>query len=150
LVCADKDFGTAIWGCDGDLPIGANGNGIADGTGLQNTLKILEYASTYIDKGFWYSREKPLITAARLCIESNYNGYNDWYLPTLSELRLVIHNLFEKDLINFIVRDNNYWSSTECYTSAYDLKFDRRTFYRTENHYSKRGWVRNFLAVRAF
>ena len=107
LVCADKDFEPAIWGGTG--LIGANGNGIADGSGMANTKKIVELASWYIDKGWFNTTKTPAPTAARLCLESNYNGYNDWYLPTQAELNLIYLN---KDKIGGF-KDNCYWSSTE-------------------------------------
>ena len=96
LVCAEKDFGTAIWG---ELSFSAfDGNGIADGSGLQNTIKILEEASieTISVSDGWFSKKeikKPIPTAARLCKETNHNGFSDWYLPTLEELKLMFENL---------------------------------------------------------
>ena len=107
LVCADKDFGEALWGGTG--LIGANGNGIADGSGMANTKKIVELASWYIDKSWFNTTKTPAPTAARLCLESNYNGYNDWYLPTQAELNLIYLN---KDKIGGF-KDNLYWSSKE-------------------------------------
>ena len=112
LVCADKDFGKAVWGGVGE--IGANGNGIADGSGMANTKKIVELASYNIEnvKDGWFSTKQvktPAPTAARLCLESNYNGYNDWYLPTKEALKLLYQN---KSKIGGFA-DDNYWSSTE-------------------------------------
>ena len=102
LVCAEKDFGETIWGCNGK--IGASGNGIADITGKKNTSKIVELASWYIEKGFFSSTKSEASTAARLCLESKHNGFNDWYLPTTNELRILIKTLKLK---------TTYWSSTE-------------------------------------
>jgi hypothetical protein len=96
LVCAEKDFGKVYWGEKEE--IGAKGAGIADNSGMQNTMKIVELAS-------------PKPTAARLCIESNHNGYTDWYLPTKDELKLMYTNLHGKGLGGFI--SAHYWSSTE-------------------------------------
>lgn len=107
LVCADKDFGEAIWGGTG--LIGADGNGIANGSGMANTKKIVELASWYIDKGWFNTTKTPAPTAARLCLESNYNGYNDWYLPTLAELNLIYLN---KDKIGGFA-SYGCWGSTE-------------------------------------
>jgi hypothetical protein len=107
LVCADKNFGEAIWGGEG--LIGANGDGIADGSGMANTKKIVKLASWYIEKGWFNSTKTPAPTAARLCLESNYNGYNDWYLPSIDELDLLYQN---KDKIGGFI-NYNYWSSTE-------------------------------------
>ena len=104
LVCADKDFGKAIWGGAGKIGTENNvvnyeGNivnytvdCIADGSGMANTKKIVELASWYIDKGWFNTTKTPAPTAARLCLESNYNGYNDWYLPSQAELDLLYQN----------------------------------------------------------
>ena len=109
LVCADKDFGKAIWGGAGKIGTENNvvnyeGNivnytvdCIADGSGMANTKKIVELASWYIQevKDGWFSKKQvktPAPTAARLCLESIYNGYNDWYLPSQAELDLLYQN----------------------------------------------------------
>ena len=71
--------------------------------------------------------------AAKLCLESNYNGYKDWYLPTLAEFEIIFQNKhFFPDFINYeevIGSDGRreffdyggsaiwplgWWSSTEC------------------------------------
>ena len=105
LVCADKDFGEAIWGAD--VKIGADGNGIADGSGMKNTKKIVELASWVIVEAFFINFKKSVPTAASLCLESNHNGYNDWYLPTKTELNLIYEN---KDKVGGFA-DDYYWSS---------------------------------------
>jgi hypothetical protein len=102
LVCAEQDFGFAVWGGEGK--IGANGIGIANGSGIDNTKKIIELASWNIVKGFFSSNKMPISTAARICLESNYNGFNDWYLPTKEEL---IH------IMKILKLDGMYWSSSE-------------------------------------
>jgi len=91
LVCAEKDFGEAVWGGNGK--IGASGDGVADGSGISNTKIIVEQASWFIEKGFFSTSKKPAPTAARLCLESNHNSFSDWYLPTKSELELMHENL---------------------------------------------------------
>lgn len=106
LVCAEKDFGEAIWGVHSRSAF--DGNGIADGSGLQNTIKILEEASieTISVSDGWFSKKeikKNIPTAARLCKETNHNGFSDWYLPTLEELKLMFENLK--------LHGGMYWSS---------------------------------------
>jgi len=116
LVCAEQDFGKAVWGGNGK--IGANGKGIADGSGLQNTKKLAELASWLFEPG-WFTSKKYVKNAAQLCLMSNNNGYNDWYLPTIRELELIFKILAHNKpfiSINFIM-DNQYWSSTEEYLS---------------------------------
>jgi len=112
LVCTESTIGSghACWGTKG--LINANGNGIADGTGMENTKKIVQYASCEIEKGYFSTKKNPIKTAARVCMELNHGGFNDWYLPTNNELDLLKQNLsrfefdFEKDWIHC-------WSSTE-------------------------------------
>jgi hypothetical protein len=104
LILAEKKLPKAIWGSQGD--IGANGNGIADGSGMQNTLKIVEQSSWFVERGFFSSTKTPAPTAARLCHELDLNGFRDWYLPTIKELELLQRN--------FKLKTNaEYWSSTE-------------------------------------
>jgi hypothetical protein len=131
LVCAEKDFGTAIWG---ELSFSAfDGNGIADGSGLQNTIKILEEASSEtisISDG-WFSKKeikKSIPTAARLCKETNHNGFSDWYLPTLEELKLMFENLklqgfgdFKSEKEEYGYEEAMYWSS--CAIVASNMAF---------------------------
>jgi tetratricopeptide (TPR) repeat protein len=109
LVCADKDFGETLWGGRGR--IGANKNEIGNDAAKFNTKLILDEASWSISKGFFNTSKKPVSTAARICIESEYNGFNDWYLPTLKELQLINDNLNRTNKGNFKL--TNYWSSIE-------------------------------------
>jgi hypothetical protein len=104
LVCTEIELGNTFWGGQGD--IGAMGNGVADGSGMQNTQKIVEHSSWY-KQGFFGTKKTPAQTAARLCLESNYNGYSDWYLPTIEELNLIYKNIGNKKF------KKEYWSSTE-------------------------------------
>lgn len=139
LVCADIDFGEAVWGGPGE--IGAKGNGVADGSGLANTKKIVKQASWFIDKGFFRTTKKPAPTAARLCLESNYNGFSDWYLPTKIEFELIYKNLALNKLIEFA--NVPYWSSSE-YNSQDAWLFGESSF-----NFDKR-FTFGVRAVRAF
>lgn len=108
LVCAEKDFGKAVWGGEGK--IGADEDGISNGHGMINTKKIVEHASWYIQKGFFRTTKTPAPTAARLCLESNHNGFSDWYLPTKEELELMYETFKKNNLGTF--QEAFYWSST--------------------------------------
>jgi tetratricopeptide (TPR) repeat protein len=110
LVCTEEDLGEAIY-CYGEFK-GATGNGIFDGSGMENTKKIVDYASSKV--GLF--GKKKVITAARLCLESNHKGYNDWYLPTLKEFEQ-IRNLKKVNL----KKGCGYWSSS--------IKNDEITFW---------------------
>ena len=108
LVCAGKDFGKAIWGTFGE--IGANEIGVSNGYGMRNTIKIVQNSS-WIRKGFLSLKKTPTTTAARLCLESKYKGYSDWFLPTVNELDLIYNNLHKKKIGGF--KKDCYWSSSE-------------------------------------
>ena len=131
LVCASKSYSNfkskhdpknfsdkSFWGTNGEINV--RGNGVADGSGLQNTKKIVEFASWNVEKGWFTSSKTPAPTAARLCLEFNYNGFTDWYLPTIKELQLMRKSL-HKEGLDWISRFNDidyydtasYWSSTE-------------------------------------
>jgi hypothetical protein len=141
LVCAENDFGKAVWGGAGE--IGAKGNGIADGSGLRNTKIIVEQAS-WFNKGFFSISKTPAPTAARLCLESNHNGFKDWYLPTQNELILIYKNLKKTKIENS--ESAYYWSSTESSnSSAWFYRFDiggRFTNFKSNPYYVR--------AVRVF
>lgn len=89
-----------IWGCYGQRINGANGVNIFDG--LQNTLDIVANCA-----------EQNI--AARLCYDLVLNGYDDWYLPSRSELYTLYEN---KALIGGFIDGSEmfpsyYWSSTQ-------------------------------------
>lgn len=89
-----------IWGCYGQRINGANGVNIFDG--LQNTLDIVANCA-----------EQNI--AARLCYDLVLNGYDDWYLPSRSELYTLYEN---KVLIGGFINGSEmfpsyYWSSTQ-------------------------------------
>jgi hypothetical protein len=83
-VCADIDFGIAPWGSSGET-----GCGFLEKDGMQNTKKIVESASWEVKNSIFGKKLIPALTAARLCLESQFNGFNDWYLPTSEELGLI-------------------------------------------------------------
>jgi hypothetical protein len=94
LIAAPSDQGYAQWGCYGTLISGADG--IAIGTGNQNTIDIMNGCST---AGI----------AARLCGDLVLGGYSDWYLPSKDELNQLYINRVAIGGFAF----NYYWSSTE-------------------------------------
>jgi hypothetical protein len=59
-------------------------------------------------------------SAAQLCLDSTRNGQTDWYLPSMNELSLLWHNMFNvnKTLSTIggateLVTNNVFWSSSE-------------------------------------
>ena len=137
LVCAVSNQSTnATWGCYGIEISGANG--IAIGTGAQNTIDIEAGCTT---SG----------TAADICSNLSLNGYTDWFLPSKDELmEMYIH----RAEINTTAIANGgtafgtafYWSSTEVNNNtAWGDYFDDGGPTQAVKTYSQR--VR---AIRAF
>ncbi|WP_034261244.1 hypothetical protein [Altibacter lentus] len=74
LIAATVDLPKATWGCIGNTsPIAQNQE---IGSGITNTLAILSNCS------------EPGI-AARVASEFDFNGYTDWFLPSINELALL-------------------------------------------------------------
>jgi hypothetical protein len=113
LVCAITDQSAGIRWYNG-----SNGNtgavGTAIGTGKANTTAIVNFqgAGSY---------------AAQVCNDLSLNGHNDWFLPSIDELKEMYNN---KTVINSTsltnsgtafkdaVGDSNYWTSTQVTTSS--------------------------------
>ena len=106
LIAAASDQATGVqWGCYGTGISGADG--LAIGTGAQNTIDIINGCST---AGI----------AASVCGNLVLGGYSDWYLPSIDELnQLYINRVAIGGFSN-----NGFWSSTEVNsTSAWSLDF---------------------------
>ena len=100
---SDQSF-EAVWGCPPSIINGADG--LAIGTGTQNTLDIVSGCSSTIS-GF----------AAELCNQLEMNGFNDWYLPSKDELNALYET---RDKVNTtstanggsVLEGTEYWSSS--------------------------------------
>ena len=103
LVAALEDLGFFEWGCNEESVNGADGQAI--GTGYQNTLAIVNYGCITENGG---------VTAAQAALHAEINGYTDWYLPSIDELKLVFHNIAHGAVTNITnLNDGSYMSSTE-------------------------------------
>jgi TolB-like protein len=71
------------------------------GTGKKNTQLITADLSIGVPE------------AALHCVELEYGGFHDWFLPSKDELNLMYVNLKRKNLGDFA--DELYWSSSESY-----------------------------------
>ena len=105
LVAAAVDQSTGVqWGCQGTNLPGANNHGIANPGGAKNTYDILAGCA-----------DSP--TAAEICDNLSLNGYNDWFLPSGSELAAMANNIGPisgANIGNFNTTGQvKYWSSSE-------------------------------------
>jgi hypothetical protein len=86
--------------------IRGDGEPLSKWNGMENTLLIAS---------------KPGITnsAAKLCLDYSFQGYDDWYLPSCYEMTLIINNLFHIEQgLNKItgastLKEVIYWTSSE-------------------------------------
>lgn len=81
------------WGCYPNTTHGADGTAI--GTGAQNTLDIVAHCGAN--------------TAAWICHHLVLDGYSDWFLPSIDELKEMYN---QRALIGGF-NSHRYWSSTE-------------------------------------
>ena len=80
------------------------------GTGKTNTEKLVKAMGTsaYSSSS---GTDKTQDYAARLCSVLSHGGYDDWFLPSKSELDLMYDNLKAKGIGSF--SGGSYWSSSE-------------------------------------
>jgi hypothetical protein len=52
---------------------------------------------------------------AQLCKNLNFNRFNDWFLPSIDEIKMIYENLY-KENVGSIAKDY-YWSSSEQYSN---------------------------------
>ncbi len=116
LVCAVSDQSTGVeWGCWGTAINGADG--IAIGTGAQNTIDIVTGCTT---SGI----------AADLCANLTLNSFSDWFLPSRDELNEMYLNKATIDATatangGTVLAAPDYWSSSEnSINSAWSQNFD--------------------------
>ncbi len=113
LVAAYNDLSPYTeWGCYGTLISG--GDGVAIGTGYQNTLDIAEGCS-----------DATSAASATLSFVSDSLGeFNDWYLPSKDEL-FAMYSVIGQGANNIGgFSDDWYWTSTEhSYNEAYIVGF---------------------------
>ena len=138
----------AQWGCYGTTISGANG--IAIGTGAQNTIDIEAGCTT---PG----------TAADICANLTLGGYSDWFLPSKDELNLMWTNIGQGNTLGlgnlgyyliesnrFGFSDYSYWSSTESGGSnAWRQNFSNGLQYYT-NGVGTKSFNFSVRAIRAF
>jgi len=104
LVAALEDLGQFEWGCWGTGIAGADG--LAIGTGYQNTLDVLSQNCQTQGGG---------ITASQAALSYETEGYTDWYLPSKDELLEMYNTIGNGGLEGNIggFSSTYYWSSSE-------------------------------------
>jgi uncharacterized protein YjdB len=104
---------TAQWGAYG---YDVQGTSTAIGTGKQNTEIILIFLRSTDEFG----------RAVQRCDSLSFDGFDDWFLPSLGELYLMWENLKQKGLGGFT--NNSYWSSSQSDSgSSWYLPFSNGT-----------------------
>ena len=100
LITARFDLLSTPWGCYGTIIQGADDRTV--GGGLQNSLDILAGCGPN--------------TPAGMCLALDTLGYNDWYLPSIEELKGLSKTLGKVGQAN--LGSGYYWTSTEVDTFA--------------------------------
>lgn len=135
IIVALNDQGKSIWGCYEEMPPLDE----AIGRGLANTNWIIAFCT------------EPDI-AARRCKDLNFNGYNDWYLPSICELQVICDNLTPIN-IGLISKggksiSDKYWSSSQLLDfAAFGFDFSNQNRILNDFNKSDTNYVR---AIRAF
>ena len=98
LVCTKNSLGKAIWGVNSAVKFETTYD-----NGRVNTDLMIRFASV---KSTFFSSEIKIKTAATLCSDCRIGGFDDWYLPSKFELKML--GMFNNDTIP----GGWYWSST--------------------------------------
>lgn len=96
LIAAPSDLSTGIKSFDGGNYIETVNTGTAIGTGLTNTIAIISGH----EAGYY---------VAKLCNEYDFNGYDDWFLPSKDELNQMY--TYRQLIGGFTL--TNYWTSSQ-------------------------------------
>ena len=103
--------------------IGEPARGTAIGTGSSNTTAIVQYLTGAIGwmNSTYPGYNRPLDQFAAVACRKEFNGYNDWFLPSRDELQKVLQN---RVAIGGFPEANSspypiaYWSSTELFSDS--------------------------------
>ncbi|KEO72277.1 DUF1566 domain-containing protein [Anditalea andensis] len=110
IIVAIEDFPTDTqWGCRGS-EVGGTSREI--GNGRTNTSTVAAFHDNLPDYYNNPSQCHPTndgTVAAKIAQDSEYNGYNDWFIPTRGEALILYSN--REQIGGF--SENDYWSSCE-------------------------------------
>lgn len=128
LIVSEYNSSISRWGCDNTTNMNANGSGI--GAGLSNTELVVNSCSN------------GSVNAQSYCYNLVESGYDDWFLPSVGELKKVQQNI---STLGVSYR-TSFWSSTEASGSnGYYVEM----ISGTQNSWSKDGSFR-ICPVRKF
>jgi hypothetical protein len=128
----------AKWGCFRTAIEGARGEGL--GMGRRNTMDMEAGCDV---PG----------TAADLCVNFSLNGFRDWFLPSMGELKLMYLNLAVPGFCDFgggdgEVADNLcYWTSTQ---RSADMAGHLDFADNGREHYDDKDYPRRVRAIRVY
>ena len=122
---------SAQWGASG---YDVEGTSLVVGAGKRNTELILERLNELGETG----------RAAQICTNLNFDGFNDWFLPSREELDLMYKNLKVKNMGGF--SSSIYWSS-----SQYNINYSWIQIFTYGPRYENNKRTMNSVrAIRAF
>lgn len=156
LVCTEKSLGKAVWAAGyqsigaGYLPSRHDFN--TSDNGKDNTEKIIELASWYKTETGFFDKKINVKTAANLCAECRLGGFDDWFLPSLSEAFHLKRFLNEqKSKIDSL--EEIYWTSSKIPSDGSN-RFSGQGFKLNDPSDGWRecslGQMNSVLAIRAF
>ncbi len=130
IVTSATDLSTGIQWYNGTyVPTGANARWIGSGDDNTNAILLSQFSGDY---------------AAKICFDLVLDGYSDWYLPSLEELRVLYIN---RNSIGGFALTKHYWTSTEYNLSqAYTIFF----YTGSESLLSKNDTSRYVRPIRYF
>jgi hypothetical protein len=96
LEAAPNHIGGIPWGCFGTF---TNLTADSIGSGENNTVAIAQACGPN--------------NAAQQCLNYTFNGYSDWFLPSIDELIAMFTNLWANGIGNFDAPNGQYWSSSD-------------------------------------
>ena len=101
LEAAPNDIGDFPWGCFGTF---TNLTADSIGSGENNTAAIAQACGPN--------------NATQQCLNYTYNGYSDWFLPSIDELIMMFNNLWANGIGNFDAANGQYWSSSDSFSQG--------------------------------
>lgn len=128
------------------------------GTGETNTQKLVDAMG---DSAYGWFAGTSSVYAANLCNELEYDGFNDWFLPSKEELNCIYNVLYRNNKGD--LDRTYYWSSSELNYDPF-TEFEEehsilrvlsefafyQSFYDGMQHFNTRGAGNSIRPIRAF